>query len=60
MYVLSHRKEIHELCANTLTVKRAVPIAYDGLSLGFVKATGEVWVGDKTGKMHVLAADSLE
>ena len=50
LYVLSHRKEIHEVCANTLTVKRAVPVDYVALSLVFVKFTGEVWVGDKTGK----------
>ena len=60
LYVLTHRKEIHEVCANTLTVKRAVPITYDGRCIAFVQATGEVWVGDKTGKIHVLAADSLE
>lgn len=59
LYVLSHRKEIHEVCANTLTVKRAVPIGYDGRCLVFVKTTGEVWVGDKAGTVHVLAADSL-
>lgn len=60
LYVLSHRKEIHEVCANTLTVKRAVPITYDGRCLCYIKATGEVWVGDKTGTVHVLNAESLE
>ena len=60
LYVLSHRKEIHEVCANTLTVKRAVPIGYDGKCITYVKTTDEVWVGDKTGKVHILAAASLE
>jgi len=60
LYVLSHRKEIHEVCANTMTVKRAVPIGYDGRCLTYVKSTDEVWVGDKKGFVHVLAAASLE
>lgn len=60
LYVLSHRKEIHELCANTLAVKRVVPLAYDGRCIVFVKFTAEVWVGDKAGKMHVLGAENLE
>ena len=60
LYVLSHRKEIHEVCANTLTVKRAVPITYDGKCLTYVKTMDEVWVGDKAGNMHILAAASLE
>ena len=60
LYVLSHRKEIHELCANTLTVKRVVPLAYDGRCIIFVKFTSEVWVGDKAGKVHVFGAESLE
>ena len=60
IYVLTHRKEIHEICANTLTVKRAVPLTYDGKCLTYIKTTDEVWVGDKAGNMHILAAPSLE
>ena len=37
-----------------------MPIAYDGVSLTLVKAAGEIWVGDKKGKVHVLALESLE
>jgi outer membrane protein assembly factor BamB len=60
LWVLSQRNTIIEVDANTLSVKRTVPIAFDGISLTLVKAAGEVWVGDKKGKIHVLALDSLQ
>ena len=60
VWVLTHRKEIHELDANTLASKRNITVAYDARSLALVKVAGEVWVGDKTGKIHALALESLE
>ena len=60
VWVLTHRKEIHELDANTLASKRNVTVGYDARSLALAKVAGEVWVGDKTGKIHCLALESLE
>ena len=60
LYVLSHRNEVHELDANSLASKRQITVGYDARSLALVKSAGEVWVGDKTGKIHVLALESLE
>lgn len=60
LYVLSNRKEVHELDANSLEVRRKVDLGFDGTCLTFVSGTGEVWVGDKKGAIHILAADSLE
>ena len=59
LWVISQRKEIIEVDANTLSVKRTVPIAFDGISVTLVKAAGEVWIGDKKGKVHVFALESL-
>lgn len=60
LWILTHRKEIHELDANTLASKRQVTVAYDARCLALAKVSGEVWVGDKAGKIHALALESLE
>ena len=60
LWVLSNRKEIHELDATSLETKRTASLGYDGTCLAFVQIANEIWVGDKKGVIHALAVDSLE
>ena len=59
IYAVSHRKEVHNLDGE-LAAKRSITLEYDGRCLAFVKSTGELWVGSKTGKIHVYSTESLE
>ena len=61
LYVLTHRKEVHHLStAEGMPVNRKIDLGYIGLSIAYVKSTNELWVGSKTGKIHVYAEESLE
>lgn len=60
LFVLSHRKEVYELDANSLEVRRNQTMAFNASSLTFVSGTSELWVGDAAGKIHVLSGDSWE
>ena len=59
---MSQRKEVYEVDAQTLEVKKTVNLGQDLRSCALVKtgAATEVWVGDKKGMIHVLAGDSVE
>jgi len=60
LYALTHRKEIHELDANSLEVRRSHTVSYNATCMTFVAGTGELWVGDSTGKIFVLDASSFD
>jgi len=60
VWALTNRKELHEFDAITLESRRVKTLAFEGLSCTFVQRTGEVWVGDKKGAVHVLSAETLE
>lgn len=61
LYVLTHRKEVHHLStAEGMPVNRKIDLGYIGLSIAYVKSTNEIWVGSKTGNIHVYAEESLE
>jgi len=60
LFALTLRKEIHELDANSLEVRRMVTMPFNATCMTYVSGTSELWVGDSAGKIHVLAADSLE
>ena len=60
LFAVTNRKDLIELDATTLEEKRRQTLAYDPFCVALVKSQGELWLGDKNGKMHILAADSLE
>ena len=60
VFAVTNRKDLIELDATTLEEKRRQTLAYDPFCIALVKTQGELWIGDKKGKMHILAADSLE
>ena len=60
VWVLASNKEIHELDATSLEIKRSTTVAFEATCCTHVPGTAELWVGNKSGKVHVLSADSLE